>query len=149
RCAPRRDGEGDGTLLRGGRQRGPEHPRLPRLRLHVPERATRASLWDRGGQGGPVPPREAPGRPARGSPDAGEHPDDHLEPDAALAREAGEVDPRAGPRLAPAAPPAGRPRPEGEPGWPAEGLAPAADGAAPRQYPLRLVPREDGPARLR
>ena len=41
------------------------------------------------------------GRPSAGGVlDAGEHPDGHLEPDADLAREAGQVDPRADPRHA-------------------------------------------------
>ena len=66
-----------------------------------------------GVKGDAVPPRHAAGRSAGRAAGPGEHPDRHLEPDPDLAREAGQVDPRADPRHAAAASAAERPRAEG------------------------------------
>ena len=107
------------------------------------------ALRDSRRQGRPVPPGHLPERPARGRPDAGERPDGHLEPDADLAREAGQVDPGADPRHSAAAAAAAGPRTEGRERRRAQGDAPPADGAAPGEPELRLVPRPDGPARVR
>ena len=69
------------------RPRGPQRPRLPRRRLHLRQRAAGASTTASPASTGDEFRRVTlAGRPARRRPDAGEHPDRDLEPDADLAR---------------------------------------------------------------
>ena len=124
-----------------------QHPRLPRRRLHLRERAAGAALRDPGRQGRAVPPRQAQGPRAGRAADAGEHPDGHVEPDADLAGEAGQVGARADPGHAAAPAAAECPELEGGSESADRGNAPPADGAASRQAELRGLPQPAGPAR--
>ena len=89
----------------------PQHPRLPRLRLHVRERAAGPALRHPGRRRArSSAASSSTGRPARGPDHAGQHPDGDLEPDADLAGEAGQVGAGADPGHAAAAAAAGRAR---------------------------------------
>ena len=89
-----------------------------------------------------------PAEPRR-HPDAREHPDADVERDADLAGEARQVRPGADAEHAPAAPAAGTRHPGAGGPEATEGDAAAADGAAPGEPRLRVVPPADGPDRLR
>src|SRR5262249_27080656 len=158
-AAPPGDARGDPAVLRLADPRGPERPRPDRRPVHVPERDARPALRDRRHDGEPAraedpvgegraadprpavrPGAAAGGRPGRRAED-GERAGGAVDPDPAAPREAGPVGAGADPRAPAPAAPAGRPGAEG--GGGAEGDAARADGAAPGEPELRVLPRPD------
>ena len=147
RIAPVGDAPGDAALLPVDPGGGPQRPRLPRRRLHVRQRTPGAALRHRGRLGRRLPPGLA-GRHAAGRrPDPGEHPGGDLQPDADLAGQAGQVDPREHPGHAAraaavgrggAARKAGRPdrRARSASGWSGTGPTRPAPRATGRMDPL-------------
>ena len=103
-------------------------------------------ILGREGQG--VRAGEGAGQP-RGHPDAGQRPGAVVQRDPDVAGQAGEVRPRTDSALAPAPAAAGTGHPRAGGAEAVEGHAAAADGAAPGQPGLRVVPQADGPDRVR
>src|SRR5262249_29929307 len=126
-----------------------QRPGVPRRRLHLRERTPRPPLRYPRRAGGRVPPGVAGRHAARRPAHPGERAGGHVQPDADLAGQARQVGPGNPPRHPASAPAAGRGGLDGRRKSSPCRQPAAADGAAPNQPELCLVPRPHGPARLR